>query len=89
MVTRAGPTQPPLMPSSSRAHQKIPQPLFDQLKEGGRMVIPLGDRFTQSVWLVVKKDGKAVKKELKPTLFVPMTGKALKEATAKKAAEKP
>ena len=37
------------------APQKIPQPLFDQLKEGGRMVIPLGDRFTQSVWLVKRR----------------------------------
>ena len=43
------------------------------------MVIPLGDRFTQSVHLVIKKDGKLIDKELKPTLFVPMTGKALKE----------
>ncbi len=61
------------------APQKIPKPLIDQLKEGGRMVIPLGDRFTQSVHLVIKKDGKLIDKELKPTLFVPMTGKALKE----------
>ena len=53
------------------------------------MVIPLGDRFTQSVWLVTKKDGKLVEAELKPTLFVPMTGKALIEAAAKRAAEKP
>jgi protein-L-isoaspartate(D-aspartate) O-methyltransferase len=66
----------------------IPQPLVDQLKEGGRMVIPLGDRYTQSVWLVTKKDGKLTKKELKPTLFVPMTGKALDEAAAKRGAGK-
>jgi protein-L-isoaspartate(D-aspartate) O-methyltransferase len=70
------------------APQSIPQPLVDQLKDGGRMVIPLGDRYTQSVWLVTKKDGKLTRKELKPTLFVPMTGKALKEAAAKRAAEK-
>ncbi len=61
------------------APHRIPKPLIDQLKEGGRMVIPLGDRFTQSVHLVIKKDGKLIDKELKPTLFVPMTGKALKE----------
>jgi protein-L-isoaspartate(D-aspartate) O-methyltransferase len=67
------------------APQRIPQPLIDQLKDGGRMVIPLGDRFTQSVWLVTKKDGKLEKKELKPTLFVPMTGKALKETAEPKA----
>ncbi|MDG3003335.1 protein-L-isoaspartate(D-aspartate) O-methyltransferase [Paludisphaera mucosa] len=67
------------------APQLIPQPLVDQLKEGGRMVIPLGDRFTQSVHLVVKRNGKLIDKELKPTLFVPMTGKALKETAAPRA----
>lgn len=67
------------------APQRIPKPLVDQLKEGGRMVIPLGDRFTQSVWLVVKKNGRLIEKELKPTLFVPMTGKALKETAEPKA----
>ncbi len=70
------------------APEEIPQPLVDQLKDGGRMVIPLGNRFTQTVWLVTKKDGKLTKRELKPTLFVPMTGKAQKEAAAKRAAEK-
>jgi protein-L-isoaspartate(D-aspartate) O-methyltransferase len=61
------------------APKRIPKPLVEQLKEGGRMVIPLGSRFDQIVHLVVKKDGKLIDTELKPTLFVPMTGKALKE----------
>ncbi len=66
------------------APQKIPQPLVDQLKEGGRMVIPVGDRFNQTVHLVVKKNGKMVDRELRPTLFVPMTGRALREAAGAK-----
>jgi protein-L-isoaspartate(D-aspartate) O-methyltransferase len=64
------------------APTKIPQPLFDQLKEGGRMVIPIGDRFNQTVHLVIKKDGKRIMKALKPTLFVPMTGRDQVEAAA-------
>jgi protein-L-isoaspartate(D-aspartate) O-methyltransferase len=70
------------------APQKIPQPLIDQLKEGGRMVIPLGDRFTQTVHLIVKRGGKLIDKELRPTLFVPMTGRALDEAAAARRSSK-
>jgi protein-L-isoaspartate(D-aspartate) O-methyltransferase len=63
------------------APEKIPPPLVQQLKEGGRMVIPLAkDRFTQSVYLYIKRDGKLIGRELKPTLFVPMTGRALRES---------
>jgi protein-L-isoaspartate(D-aspartate) O-methyltransferase len=70
------------------APTKVPQPLFDQLKEGGRMVIPIGDRFNQRVHLIIKKDGKRVDQELKPTLFVPMTGRDQEEAAAaRRAAE--
>jgi protein-L-isoaspartate(D-aspartate) O-methyltransferase len=64
------------------APTKVPQPLFDQLKEGGKMVIPIGDRFNQKVHLIIKKDGKRVDQELKPTLFVPMTGRDQEEAAA-------
>jgi protein-L-isoaspartate(D-aspartate) O-methyltransferase len=63
------------------APTKVPPPLVEQLKEGGRMVIPLGDRYNQAVYLMVKEDGKLVQMaKLRPTLFVPMTGKAQKEA---------
>jgi protein-L-isoaspartate(D-aspartate) O-methyltransferase len=62
------------------APEAIPQPLVDQLKDGGRMVIPVGDRFNQIVYLVTKKDGKLTTKALRPTLFVPMTGRAQREA---------
>jgi protein-L-isoaspartate(D-aspartate) O-methyltransferase len=64
------------------APTKVPQPLFDQLKEGGRMVIPIGSRFNQMVHLMIKKNGKRVDRELKPTLFVPMTGRDQEEAAA-------
>lgn len=54
--------------------ENIPQPLVDQLKEGGRMIIPLGERYSQVFHLLEKQDGKLVMKKLIPTLFVPMTG---------------
>jgi protein-L-isoaspartate(D-aspartate) O-methyltransferase len=72
------------------APEFVPQPLVDQLKEGGRMVIPVGNRYGQVVHLMVKKNGKLTDRELKPTLFVPMTGQAQREAAAKrKEGEKP
>ncbi len=55
--------------------EKVPQPLIDQLKDGGRMIIPLGERYQQVFYLFEKKDGELIQKKLIPTLFVPMTGK--------------
>ena len=60
------------------APQAIPPPLVEQLKEGGRMVIPIGGRFDQAVYVLEKHDGKLAGKKLHPTLFVPMTGEALR-----------
>jgi protein-L-isoaspartate(D-aspartate) O-methyltransferase len=72
------------------APEKVPPPLVEQLKEGGRMVIPIGDRYNQIVYLKVKRDGKLVDvRELKPTLFVPMTGRAQREAAGERKKEKP
>ena len=68
------------------APSAVPPPLVEQLKDGGRMVIPLGGKFDQRVHLMVKKDGKLVDTATpQPTLFVPMTGRAQQEA--KKATE--
>ena len=63
--------------------ENVPKPLVDQLREGGRMVIPLGERFHQDIYLLEKKQGKLVRKQLIPTLFVPMTGRSEKERTVK------
>jgi protein-L-isoaspartate(D-aspartate) O-methyltransferase len=56
--------------------EKVPQPLVDQLKEGGRMVIPVGERYQQVLHLLKKENGELTNEALRPTLFVPMTGKA-------------
>ncbi len=56
--------------------EAVPQPLVDQLKDGGRMIIPLGERYQQVFHLLEKKDGQLVTTELLPTLFVPMTGRS-------------
>lgn len=56
--------------------ENVPQPLVDQLREGGRMIIPVGERYQQTLMLFVKKDGKLEAEALRPTLFVPMTGEA-------------
>ena len=62
--------------------ENVPQPLVQQLKEGGKLLIPLGERYQQAFHLFEKKDGKLEQKRLIPTLFVPMTGKSegLREA---------
>ena len=51
---------------------KIPLALQDQLKEGGRMIIPVGERYTQELVLVTKKNGRMDKRIKLPVLFVPM-----------------
>ncbi|PHY02098.1 MAG: protein-L-isoaspartate O-methyltransferase [Planctomycetaceae bacterium] len=58
--------------------ENIPQPLIEQLAEGGRMIIPVGERFEQTLVLLSKRNGAMVKEALVPSLFVPMTGAAEK-----------
>lgn len=67
----------------------VPPPLVEQLREGGRMVIPLGDRYNQSVYIMTKINGKLEGKAVHPTLFVPMTGKSQTEAAKTKTQSQP
>jgi len=57
------------------APDHIPQPLIDQLKPGGRMVIPVGAQGAGQDLLVIEKsrDGRTVKRSALPVRFVPLT----------------
>ena len=61
------------------APDKVPQPLVDQLKDGGRMVIPVGDRFAQELYLLEKKNGQLKQSVTLPVRFVPMTSEGEKK----------
>jgi protein-L-isoaspartate(D-aspartate) O-methyltransferase len=56
------------------ASEQIPPPLIKQLKDGGRMIIPVGSAFwTQTLVLVRKDDGRVRTQNLLPVRFVPFT----------------
>ncbi len=52
----------------------VPQPLIDQLKEGGIVVAPVGDLESQTMIKGTKVDGRLAVEFLGPFLFVPMKG---------------
>ena len=61
------------------AANHIPPPLLNQLKEGGRLIIPLGSTlYYQTLALVTKVKGKPEVKHVLGVRFVPMTGEAQK-----------
>ena len=55
----------------------IPQPLLDQLKEGGRLVIPIGEYY-QELKKITRVKGQIKSQNVIPVVFVPMTGKHVK-----------
>ena len=57
------------------APPRIPEPLVQQLKEGGRMVIPVG-RVEQTLGVYRKQGDRLVGRQTLPVRFVPMTGSA-------------
>lgn len=60
------------------APEKIPQALLEQLKVGGRMVVPVGS-FFQDLMVLTKTANGYEKRNVIPVRFVPMTGEAERE----------
>jgi protein-L-isoaspartate(D-aspartate) O-methyltransferase len=58
------------------APQAVPPPLIAQLKDGGRMIIPVGVRGNQELVLLRKNGDRLETRAVLPVRFVPMTGKA-------------
>jgi protein-L-isoaspartate(D-aspartate) O-methyltransferase len=58
------------------AAEHVPQSLLDQLKPGGRLVIPVGGRFDiQQLMLITRdREGKFHRMNIEPVRFVPLTG---------------
>jgi protein-L-isoaspartate(D-aspartate) O-methyltransferase len=58
----------------------IPPPLIKQLKEGGRLILPLGSTlFYQTLTLATKEKGELNMKQMEGVIFVPMTGEVEKK----------
>ena len=56
------------------AAPEVPQPLLDQLAEGGRLVMPVGGRRGQVLQLFRREEGKIIRQDLTPVAFVPLIG---------------
>ena len=58
------------------AASHVPPPLIEQLKPGGRMIIPVGGRFVTQMLLLIEKteDGRVVSRQIGAVRFVPLTG---------------
>jgi len=52
----------------------VPPPLIDQLKEGGRLVAPVGPKWQQELVRLRRKHGKIIRENLAPVTFVPLLG---------------
>lgn len=59
----------------SAAAPDIPEAYVEQLAEGGRLLIPLGDREEQILYLIVKRGDQLERTEIAPVRFVPLVGK--------------
>ncbi len=60
------------------AAPRVPEPLKAQLKDGGRLVIPVGDE-TQELMVLTRRGDTFEERRVLPVRFVPMTGKVRKE----------
>ena len=59
------------------APKEVPASLFDQLAEGGRLIVPLGDE-QQMLSVFDKQEGKIIQTDIEPVRFVPLLSGAPK-----------
>jgi len=52
----------------------VPQPLLDQLADGGKLLIPLGNKDEQLLVSFERRDGTIVRRDIAPVRFVPLLG---------------
>jgi protein-L-isoaspartate(D-aspartate) O-methyltransferase len=69
--------------------EDIPQPLVDQLADGGLLIVPVGQRFQQTLCRFKKTEGRLEREPLQATFFVPMTGQSEAERQVKPDLTKP
>lgn len=58
------------------APDHVPRPLLDQLAVGGRMVIPVGNKYQSLLVIEKSENGALSQRKIAPVAFVPMTGEA-------------
>ena len=58
----------------SAAAPEVPTPLTEQLAEGGRLLVPVGSRDEQSLWVYTKREGRLESRDVGPVRFVPLLG---------------
>jgi protein-L-isoaspartate(D-aspartate) O-methyltransferase len=58
----------------SAAAPDVPAPLIEQLAEGGRLLVPIGGKEEQSLWLYTRRNGQLESQDLGPVRFVPLLG---------------
>lgn len=56
----------------SCAANKLPKNLFNQLRDEGKMIIPIGDYYLQNLYLITKNDSHVKTKKMDSVRFVPM-----------------
>ena len=62
------------------APERVPPPLIAQLKDGGRMIIPVGVLPEQQLHFLEKQNGEVIERSILGVRFVPMTGRAAQNA---------
>lgn len=59
----------------SAASPSVPQPLVEQLAEGGRLIIPLGGTEEQTLAVLTRRGGEVARQDVAPVRFVPLMGR--------------